>query len=116
MLIDQLIPKKNIQETLADNAVEKYGIQSQAALHTSEKNDTKFLWIFRRRKFIRHDSSAKSVIKAISWRVVGTFDTIMISFLITRRLSLAISIGGIEVFTKIFLYYLHERVWLKVRF
>jgi uncharacterized membrane protein len=50
--------------------------------------------------------------KAVSWRIFGTLDTIFISFLITGKWSFAISIGGVEVFTKIFLYYLHERAWL----
>jgi uncharacterized membrane protein len=116
MLIDQLIPQKKVQVKLADKAAENNGTKSQVEAPVAEKNDKKFLWFFKRRKFIRHDSSAKSVIKAFSWRMVGTFDTILISYLITRKLSFAFSIGGIEVFTKIFLYYLHERVWLKIRF
>lgn len=57
------------------------------------------------------DSNIKSLIKAVSWRAVGTLDTMVISFLITGQWKLAVSIGGIEVFSKIFLYYLHERVW-----
>lgn len=55
-----------------------------------------------------------SVLKTISWRIIGTIDTIVISFLLTGKLELALSIGGIEVFTKMILYYLHERAWLKV--
>lgn len=49
--------------------------------------------------------------KAISWRVTGTLDTILISFLITGRAKAAISIGFVELFTKVFLYYCHERIW-----
>ena len=52
--------------------------------------------------------------KAVSWRIVGTIDTIVISYFITGRLTMAVSIGGVEVFTKIMLYYLHERVWAHV--
>lgn len=59
------------------------------------------------------DSNIKSLAKAVSWRIVGTIDTMFISFMITGKLTLAISIGGIEVFSKIFLYYLHERIWEK---
>ncbi len=56
----------------------------------------------------------RSFIKALSWRITGTIDTLIISFLITRKLSFALSIGGVEVFTKMFLYYVHERVWNKI--
>lgn len=57
------------------------------------------------------DKQYRSVIKAVSWRITGTLDTILVSWLITRKLTLALSIGGMEVFTKIMLYYFHERAW-----
>lgn len=57
------------------------------------------------------DKPIRSLVKAISWRATGTVDTIVVSFLVTGRIKLALSIGGIEVFTKICLYYFHERVW-----
>ncbi len=53
----------------------------------------------------------RSLVKAISWRVVGTIDTLIISWLITGKLALALSISGIEFITKMLLYYGHERVW-----
>ena len=56
----------------------------------------------------------RSLAKAISWRITGTLDTIVISFVITGRVKLALSIGFIELFTKIGLYYLHERAWNRV--
>ena len=56
----------------------------------------------------------RSLAKAISWRVTGTLDTIVISFVITGRVKLALSIGFVELFTKIGLYYLHERVWNRI--
>ncbi len=59
----------------------------------------------------RTDKPVKSMIKAVSWRIVGTIDTMVISYFVTGRLSLAISIGGFEVFTKTILYYFHERLW-----
>lgn len=54
--------------------------------------------------------------KAVSWRITGTLDTILISFLITGRMKWALSIGGVELFTKIALYYVHERLWSRVAF
>ncbi len=58
----------------------------------------------------------RSFVKAVSWRVTGTLDTILISFLVTGQVKLAISIGFIEVFTKIGLFYAHERLWNKLSF
>ncbi|WP_026956338.1 DUF2061 domain-containing protein [Algoriphagus vanfongensis] len=57
------------------------------------------------------DSNLKSLLKSISWRIVGTIDTIVISYFITGKLTMALSIGSVEVFSKILLYYLHERAW-----
>jgi uncharacterized membrane protein len=58
----------------------------------------------------------RSIVKAISWRATGTCDTILISFLVTGHAKMAISIGFVELFTKIALYYAHERVWNKLSF
>lgn len=59
-----------------------------------------------------HDvSRLRSFTKGISWRALGTLDTIILSFLVTERVDLAFQIGGIELITKICLYYFHERIW-----
>lgn len=59
----------------------------------------------------------RSLAKAISWRITGTLDTILISFLITGgQTKIAISIGFVELFTKLFLYYVHERIWNRLSF
>ena len=58
---------------------------------------------------------ARSLLKAVSWRTLGTLDTFVISLLMTRRLDVAGSIAGLELGTKIAWYYLHERVWATVR-
>ena len=52
-----------------------------------------------------------SFAKGVSWRIVGTIDTIIISYFITGQWKFALSIGSVEVFTKIFLFYLHDRLW-----
>lgn len=57
------------------------------------------------------ESHLRSLIKGITWRILGTLDTIFISYVITGNTTQAFSIGGIEVFTKILLYYGHERLW-----
>ena len=53
----------------------------------------------------------RSMVKAITWRFIGTLDTITISYLLTGHIKTAVSIGGIEVFTKMILYFFHERMW-----
>lgn len=58
----------------------------------------------------------RSIVKSISWRTVGTIDTMLIAWLITGKLTLAVSIGGIEVFTKMVLYFFHERLWNRIKF
>ena len=57
----------------------------------------------------------RSVVKAISWRIVGTVDTMIISWIITGELTMALSIGSIEVVTKMMLYYGHERIWNAIK-
>src|SRR5918911_5518179 len=56
----------------------------------------------------------RSLAKAISWRIAGSIDTLVLSYLVTRSLVFASSIAGIETFTKIALYYLHERAWIVI--
>ena len=55
----------------------------------------------------------RHVMKAISWRILGTMDTMLIAGVLTGNWKLGVSIGGVEVFTKMVLYYFHERVWYK---
>jgi len=62
------------------------------------------------------DQQKRSLLKAITWRTTGTIDTIVVSLLVSGRLRVALSIGFIELFTKVGLYYLHERAWNKIRF
>ena len=58
-------------------------------------------------------SAKRHLAKAITWRILGTLDTIAISWFFTGLLSLGAAIGGFEVITKTILYYAHERVWYK---
>ncbi|WP_028289043.1 DUF2061 domain-containing protein [Olleya sp. ITB9] len=57
----------------------------------------------------------RSLLKTISWRIIGTLDTVLISYLITGTLKMAISIGGIELVSKMVLYFFHERAWNKIK-
>jgi uncharacterized membrane protein len=62
----------------------------------------------------RADKPIKSIIKSVSWRIVGTLDTMIISYFITGKITVAISIGSVEVITKTVLYYFHERLWAHI--
>jgi len=62
----------------------------------------------------RADKPIKSLIKSVSWRIVGTIDTMIISYFITGKITIALSIGSVEVLTKTILYYFHERVWAHI--
>lgn len=61
------------------------------------------------------ETSTRSLLKTISWRVVATLTTATIVWLVTGRLTLALAIGGIEALTKMVLYYGHERLWDRIR-
>jgi uncharacterized membrane protein len=61
------------------------------------------------------DTAVRSLAKAISWRVTGTVDTFLISWLITGQVLIAGGIALTEIVTKIFLFWLHERVWNRVK-
>ncbi|MDD3007264.1 MAG: DUF2061 domain-containing protein [Arcobacter sp.] len=63
-----------------------------------------------------HEKAYRSVVKTISWRTVGTLDTMIVSYFVTGSLVMAASIGSIEVITKMILYYFHERAWNKLSF
>ena len=61
------------------------------------------------------ERQARSILKGLTWRVFATIDTVILAYLFTGSINLALSIGGLEVLTKTFLYYMHERLWLVVR-
>jgi uncharacterized membrane protein len=65
-------------------------------------------------RHFHHRSPVRSTLKTITWRAVGALDTTIISLLLTGRLAISASIGGAELFTKVLLYFLHERLWLNV--
>ena len=57
----------------------------------------------------------RSLAKTLTWRVLATTDTFIISWFITGTWTLAGAIAGIEVITKMFLYYGHERLWNRIK-
>ena len=57
-----------------------------------------------------------SVCKTCTWRIVASLDTFLLSWLVTGSVTAGASIASLEVVTKMFLYYIHERQWEKPRF
>ena len=62
----------------------------------------------------RHDPRSKSIMKTLTWRVVASTDTLIIAWVLTANFKVAGSIMSIEIVTKMFLYYVHERTWNRV--
>jgi uncharacterized membrane protein len=64
---------------------------------------------------MRDKTYKRHIAKAITWRIIGTIDTILLAWLISGNPYTGMKIGLSEVFTKMVLYYLHERVWFRVK-
>ena len=58
-------------------------------------------------------SKKRHLAKAVSWRTVGTIDTMLLGWMISGDPMIGIKIGAVELVTKILLYYAHERAWYK---
>lgn len=61
--------------------------------------------------FNGNEAHRRSLSKAVSWRVLGSIDTFILSLIFTSSVKAAGSIAATEVITKITLYYFHERLW-----
>jgi len=61
---------------------------------------------------VEKETRLRSLLKGISWRIIATTTTVTIAYFITGDVKNAMSIGVIEFFGKLLLYYLHERAWL----
>ncbi|WP_448702101.1 adenylyl-sulfate kinase [Mucilaginibacter sp. AW1-3] len=57
----------------------------------------------------------RNVLKTVSWRIIGSIDTVVLGWFITGNLSFGLKIGGTELLTKMLLYYGHERFWQGIK-
>ncbi|MDO5979604.1 DUF2061 domain-containing protein [Flavivirga spongiicola] len=57
----------------------------------------------------------RSIAKALSWRVIGTLDTLIVSYVLTQEITVASLIASVDFLTKMVLYFFHERVWNKIK-
>lgn len=62
------------------------------------------------------ESHKRSIAKTVSWRIMATFITGAVTFLLTGRLDFAVTVGVADTLVKFFLYYFHERMWTRIRF
>ncbi len=60
-------------------------------------------------------SHIRSLVKGINWRFIGSMDTMVISFIYSGNPWSSFYIGTTELFTKVFLFYLHERIWNAIK-
>ena len=71
---------------------------------------------FNLRVFKDSSANVRHVLKTFTWRFIGTVDTIILAWLISGKAEFGLSIGGLELITKMVLYYFHERTWYKIKF
>ncbi|KAI2502729.1 hypothetical protein MHU86_11714 [Fragilaria crotonensis] len=61
------------------------------------------------------ETHMRSILKGLTWRFVASLTTMSIAWYITGKVQLALEIGFIEVFAKVAIYYVHERLWANIR-
>lgn len=69
----------------------------------------------KRNTRLKRETLKRSLLKTISWRIIGTLDTVVIAYLVTDGVNEALTIGGIELISKMVLYFFHERTWNTIR-
>ena len=62
------------------------------------------------------ESHSRSIVKAVTWRAGGTVVTFFIAWMITGEATLSIGIGLLDSLVKVGAFYLHERMWNRLRF
>lgn len=58
----------------------------------------------------------RSALKTITYRIIGTLTTSVTGYLVTGNLKYGLAIGGIDVFSKMIIYFLHERMWQNIEY
>jgi uncharacterized membrane protein len=61
-------------------------------------------------------SVKRHIAKTLTWRIIGTIDTMLLGWIVSGDIKIGLSVGGLELITKMGLYYVHERVWYKSNF
>lgn len=61
------------------------------------------------------ETNTRTIMKTVSWRIIATLTTMLLVYLFTGRITLALGIGVLEAVIKMIAYFFHERMWLKLR-
>lgn len=69
---------------------------------------------YKKEEHKKEESHTRSLLKGITWRVVATMTTMIVSWFVIHDITSALQIGFIEATLKIGIYYLHERMWAKI--
>ncbi len=62
------------------------------------------------------ESHKRSILKAVTWRLLATLVTIIVVYMLTQKVALSLGAGFIDASIKVFVYYVHERIWDRLRF
>ena len=76
---------------------------------------TRIGWGQQSEKGEAREQKRRSLAKTATWRITATIDTMLLAWLFTGSPAAAVTIGSLEILTKLVLYYLHERFWNKIR-
>lgn len=63
-----------------------------------------------------HERVRRSIAKALSWRFFATIVTATIVLILTGEASFAVTVGLLDTVVKLVVYFVHERIWLKIPF
>ncbi|MEI6866291.1 DUF2061 domain-containing protein [Flavicella sp.] len=64
---------------------------------------------------VASDKPIRSFLKALTWRVIGTLDTMLVSYFVVSDVKIASTIAGVDFLTKMILYFFHERLWSTIK-
>ena len=73
-----------------------------------------FIFFTKEDRAMMMESRKRTILKTVTWRVIATLTTMTLVYFFTRKLTLSLGIGVLEVIIKMVIYFLHERLWLKI--
>ena len=76
-----------------------------------ERGWAKVGWGVRTKDGRRREQKRRTTAKTATWRTIASTDTVLLAWFFTGNIGTALSIGGLEIFSKLILYFIHERVW-----
>lgn len=81
-----------------------------------ERGWSRIGWGMSVEKSKHKESRWRSTGKTATWRIIASLDTTLLAWFFTGNLATAISIGSLEIITKLILYFFHERAWSRIQY